>query len=672
VALAASSLQVGQRTSASATVRNAAGATLSGRSVTWSSSNSSVATVVNGEVTAVAPGSADIIATSEGRSGSASVTVTPVPVATVRLSLALSSIEVGQSTAATAQALDANGAVLSGRAVTWASASPNIATVSNGQVTAIAPGTAQITATIEGRSANATITVTPIAVASVRVTLASTSITVGQGTTAKAEALSATGAVLTGRSFTWTSASPAIATVVNGQVIGVAPGTAQITATSEGRIGGATITVTPVPVASVSLSTDSADVPLRASTTLVATPRDGAGQPLTGRTVTWSTSAAAIATVTGGVVRVLQPGTVTITATIEGRTATARVRGVLADLTTMADSMRLARGLPALGVAIVSREGLIGIGVSGTRQVGGGGSVTRDDRWHLGSNTKALTGVLAGMAVQAGVISWDATLRTSFPDLAGVMRPEYQPVTLRELFNHTSGFINSVANAPAGSTNLSTLRTQWVSATLAEAPQNPRGTYYYSNNGYGAAGSMIERAWGQSFEALMESRLFAPLGVSSLVGWGPADAIGQVGVSGHSWNGSSWVVCARCDNRPVLSAAGTMNATLGGWARIIQELLRADQGQSALLTQTMARTLTTGTSNGPENYGFGWSVSTNPNNRFVAHDGSNTTNRSRATLFLDPGVAFLIVTNAADTGTMVNTYFGSFQLRLDSYWANGR
>ena len=85
VTLAASSLQVGQTTQASAVARDGSGATVSGASITWSSSNTAVATVsTSGLVTAVASGSASITATSSGKTGSQSLTVgsgstTPVP-----------------------------------------------------------------------------------------------------------------------------------------------------------------------------------------------------------------------------------------------------------------------------------------------------------------------------------------------------------------------------------------------------------------------------------------------------------------------------------------------------------------------------------------------------------------------------------------------------------------
>jgi hypothetical protein len=83
-----------------------------------------------------------------------------VPVASVAVSLAASSIDVGQTAQATVTLKDSTGATLSGRTVTWASNKTSVATIStSGLVTAVAAGSAQITATSEGQSGSAMLTV---------------------------------------------------------------------------------------------------------------------------------------------------------------------------------------------------------------------------------------------------------------------------------------------------------------------------------------------------------------------------------------------------------------------------------------------------------------------------------------------------------------------------------
>jgi chitinase len=165
VALAAGSLVVGQTSQATAALTDASGNVLSGRVVTWTSSVTAVATIAgDGTVLAVAPGTSVITATSEGKTGSATITVGASPVAYVRVALGTSTLAVGGTTQATATAQDAGGGTLVGRSITWTSATPAVATVSQtGVVTAVSAGTSAITATSEGKSGSATVTVSAVA-----------------------------------------------------------------------------------------------------------------------------------------------------------------------------------------------------------------------------------------------------------------------------------------------------------------------------------------------------------------------------------------------------------------------------------------------------------------------------------------------------------------------------
>jgi hypothetical protein len=116
-------------------------------------------------VTARAAGATQITASSEGVIGAAPLSVTtttPVAVATVSVSPASSSLGVGGTVQLSATTRDASNNVLTGRVVTWSSANPGIASVnsSSGLVTAVAAGSATITATSETKTGTAAITVT--------------------------------------------------------------------------------------------------------------------------------------------------------------------------------------------------------------------------------------------------------------------------------------------------------------------------------------------------------------------------------------------------------------------------------------------------------------------------------------------------------------------------------
>jgi len=166
-------------------------------------------------------------------------------------------------------------------------------------------------------------------VASVTVLPPSVSMTVAQTQQLAAVLQDAAGNVLSGRTVTWNTSAGAVATVSeSGVATAVAVGNATITATSEGQSGTAALTVTAVqvPVASVLVVPASASLTVGETQQLVAVPQDAAGNALSGRTVTWSTSAGAVATVSAtGLVTASAAGNATITATCEGHSGTAAI-----------------------------------------------------------------------------------------------------------------------------------------------------------------------------------------------------------------------------------------------------------------------------------------------------------------------------------------------------------
>ena len=328
---ALASVPVGASVQLAAVVKDAGGTVLSGRITTWASSAPSVAYVNStGLVTGAAAGSATITATSEGTNGSSTVTVTspPAPVASVAVTPASASVLVGQTVQLTATPRDANGSALGGRAVAWSSSNNAIASVSSaGLVRGVAAGSTTIMATSEGQSGSSSITVTsaPVPVASVQVTPASASLLVGRTVALTATPKDAGGNALSGRTVTWTTNNANVATVsTSGLVTAKVAGGATISATSEGQSGGASITVQLAPVASVTVSPDATSVAVGGTYQFVAILKDAAGNQLSGRTVAWSSSITAVATVSSsGLARGVATGITTISALSEGITGTA-------------------------------------------------------------------------------------------------------------------------------------------------------------------------------------------------------------------------------------------------------------------------------------------------------------------------------------------------------------
>ncbi|MCR5068591.1 MAG: Ig-like domain-containing protein [Prevotella sp.] len=325
IALNKTSLQITEGDSETLTVTYTP-ADADARSVTWSSSDGNVATVdVNGKVTAVAEGTAIISATSEnGKTAQCSVVVAkkPNPVTAIALNKSQLSLIEGENETLSVTYTPADG---DDRGVTWTSSNTKIANVdANGKVTAVAEGTAIITATsVNGRTAQCVVVVARKPNPVTSITLNKTTLNITEG---NSETLTVTYAPddADDRSVTWTSSDSKIATVdASGKVTAVAEGPAIITATSvNGKTAQCVVVVTrkPIPVTSISLNKTTLNITEGDSETLIVT---YAPEDADDRSVTWTSSDAKIVTVdASGKVTAVAEGPAIITATsVNGKTA---------------------------------------------------------------------------------------------------------------------------------------------------------------------------------------------------------------------------------------------------------------------------------------------------------------------------------------------------------------
>ena len=294
------------------------------QSLTWSSSVEGVATVdPTGKVTAIKAGTTVITATAKDDSGiSASctvqVTVPTVKVTGITLNKTTASVVKGKTVALTATVTPDTA---TDKTIKWTTSNKNVATVStDGVVTAVAAGTATITATAaddSGVKATCKITVTNPVIKVTKVTLNKTTASVVKGKTLTLTA-TVTPTNATNKNVTWKSSNTKIATVDgNGKVTAVAAGTATITCTAKAdksKSATCKITVTNPAVKVTKLSMNKTSVDLLKGKTVqlkvTVTPSNA-----TNKAVTWTSSNKKIATVTSnGLVKAVGTGTVTITA----------------------------------------------------------------------------------------------------------------------------------------------------------------------------------------------------------------------------------------------------------------------------------------------------------------------------------------------------------------------
>ena len=315
-------VNVGSFTKLVATAKDSAGNILQGRAISWTSSDSSRVYVTgDGSVTATNTGSAVVSASAEGKSASTTVNALPAVVARVSVAVDASNIQVGQSTQAVATAVDSSGNAITGRAVTWSSATPSVATVSSaGVITGAGVGTSIIAATVDGVAGSITETVSTSTVANLSVVLASSNILVGNTTQATATATDASGNVITGRTVTWKTSNSTVATVSTlGLVTAVAAGTVAISATVDGITSSATLVVAQPTISSITVTAPSTTVLAGQTVQATATVLDASGNKIN-TTVTWASSAPTVAGVSSaGLVSGLNAGSATISASAGGK-----------------------------------------------------------------------------------------------------------------------------------------------------------------------------------------------------------------------------------------------------------------------------------------------------------------------------------------------------------------
>ena len=320
---------LGETARFTAEVRDQNGQVMAGAAVAWASSDPSVAMVDGaGLVTAAANGAATVTATAGSVSGTAAVTVTQSPDAVAVSPEEAAFAALGDTVRVAAEAFDANGHAVAGTEFEWASSDEAVATVDgSGLVTAVANGTATITASAGGASGTVAVTVAQAVQAVMASPPADTLLAFGDTVRLTAEATDANGHAVAGAEFEWESSNDAVATVDGtGLVTSVANGTATITASAGGASGTATVTVTQSP-ASVAVSPAQAAIAaLGEIVRLTAQGLDANGHPVADADFEWASSNNAVATVDGsGLVTAVANGTATITASAGGASGTATV-----------------------------------------------------------------------------------------------------------------------------------------------------------------------------------------------------------------------------------------------------------------------------------------------------------------------------------------------------------
>ena len=286
------------------------------KTVTWSTSDASVATVNDGVVTAKKVGTATITAKAGDKSATCEITVVSTPVTAVTLNKTSVSLKAGETVTLTATVKPDDA---TDKTVTWGSSDESVAKVENGIVTAIGKGLSTITAKAGDTSATCMVTVSvPVE----NVTLNKTELVLQKGQEEVLVALVSPDDA-TDKTINWSSSNVSVVRVdQNGAVAAEGAGTAVITASAGTKSATCTITVT-IPVESISLNMTERTIKVNETVLLKAeiNPSDA-----TTKSIQWSSSDVSIVSVgSNGMVKGLKEGVATITASADGKSTSCTI-----------------------------------------------------------------------------------------------------------------------------------------------------------------------------------------------------------------------------------------------------------------------------------------------------------------------------------------------------------
>jgi len=248
--------------------------------------------------------------------------------------------------------------------------------------------------------------------------------------------------------------------------------------------------------------------------------------------------------------------------------------------------------LPGLAAALVTGSEITALAVAGVRRIGNPDAIRADDLFMIGSCTKRMTSTMVLRLVDRGLLTLEATLPQVLPDIP--IRDEYKPVTIGQLLTFKGGLpqymrvsreltpiLFELKGTPAEE------REQFTRHVLQEEPAAKVGEYLYSNASYAVAAFIAARKTSQSWEDLMRSEIFEPLGMTNSGFGQPRTKERPQQPAGHRREGE--VYTPLDENRPPrdseigLAGPGGVHCPIRDFARWAAYELAAAKGSDELL-----------------------------------------------------------------------------------------
>lgn len=276
--------------------------------------------------------------------------------------------------------------------------------------------------------------------------------------------------------------------------------------------------------------------------------------------------------------------------------------------------------IPELAYAVVSSDSVLEIQVSGFKRINSKSSAALTDKFHLGSNAKAITGFVAARLVKQKQLNWNTKFFDLFPELKAKSNPVYYEMTLQDLLTFRAKlppytYTNALPKKSWFRGDDEKQRLQLVSWFLKQKPSESKTALKLTNAGYIAAGLMLEKASGKNYRRLVND-LGAELKIDFGFDYPNLQDASQTW--GHDANLNP-VPPQKNYKLNWLLPAGNVNVNLPDYIKFVQLQLQGLSGKSNLLTAEEFNFLHYGA---PE-FSVGWFWEINENNHRVSHNTGN-------------------------------------------------
>lgn len=287
--------------------------------------------------------------------------------------------------------------------------------------------------------------------------------------------------------------------------------------------------------------------------------------------------------------------------------------------------------------------------------------VQEHTKYHLGSNTKAITALLAAKLVEMGYVRWESTLLELLPEFESQIDTGYYQKTLSDFLTHSAGVAaftdgEDFVGLPTVKGTITEQRKAFAKFILKKKPDfDTKDSFKYSNAGYLVAAVMLEKATERSWEIVLKYALDTMF-LRGFIGF-PNKENPKLNAWGHfPKTDTSSLLIPTAPNHAYklpnwLSPAGDLSMPILDYAILIQQFLKGVCGQNGFVKAADFERLVFG-KNG---YAFGWRNFLDKDGkglRVAMHDGSLGSFYTRTVIDAQKKTALVILTNTADAKTI--------------------